>query len=68
MPFESKRQARKFRAMEARGEVPKGTSHRWSHETPGGVRNLPERKGRKGKRARKRKHNRKMSRSGRNRR
>jgi len=62
MPFRSKRQNRKFRAMEARGELPKGTAHRWAHETPGGVRNLPERaKKKRGKRRAKR-YNRSRSR------
>lgn len=44
MPFKSKAQAKKFRVMEAKGEIPKGTSHRWSHHTPGGIKNLPEHK------------------------
>lgn len=43
-PFQSQAQARKFRAMEARGEIPKGTSSRWAHHTPGGIKSLPERK------------------------
>ena len=29
MPFKSKKQVRKFFAMEARGEMPKGTAKRW---------------------------------------
>jgi hypothetical protein len=44
MPFVSKAQSRLFRAKEARGELPEGTSHRWAHETPGGVKSLPETK------------------------
>ena len=52
MPFQSKSQMRAFRAKEAEGEMPKGTAHKWAHETPGGIKGLPERKGkgRKGKR------------------
>lgn len=43
MPFRSKAQARRFFAMERRGELPRGTARRWAHETPGGIRSLPER-------------------------
>ncbi len=43
MPFESKAQQRKFFAMEARGEIPKGTARRWAHETPD-IKALPEHK------------------------
>lgn len=41
MPFKSLAQARKFRVMEARGEIPKGTSHRWAEHTPN-MKKLPE--------------------------
>ncbi len=34
---------RKFFAMEKRGELPKGTSKRWAHETPN-IKSLPEKK------------------------
>lgn len=51
MPFESKAQARLFRAKEARGELPKGTSHRWAHES-GDIKRLPEHKRKKKKRGR----------------
>jgi hypothetical protein len=44
MPFKSKAQSMKFRVMEARGEIPKGTSHRWAKHTPGGVKSLPDKK------------------------
>lgn len=44
MPFKSKAQHRKFRAMEAAGEIPTGTSSRWAHHTPGGLKGLPEKK------------------------
>jgi hypothetical protein len=30
--------------MEARGELDKGTSSRWAHHTPGGIKKLPEKK------------------------
>lgn len=33
MPFRSKAQMKRFLAMEARGEIPKGTSKRWAEET-----------------------------------
>lgn len=42
MPFASKAQHRLFRAMEARGELPRGTASRWYHETPH-YESLPER-------------------------
>ena len=48
MPFRSKRQMRKFFAMEKKGQLPKGTAERWANETPS-IKNLPERK-KKGKR------------------
>jgi len=48
MPFKSKDQAKKFFAMEGRGELPKGTAEKWAHHTPGGIKDLPEKKG-KGK-------------------
>lgn len=51
MPFKSEAQHRLFRAKEARGELPKGTSSRWAHHTKGGVKALPDRK-RKKKRGR----------------
>lgn len=41
MPFKSKAQARKFRAMEAAGEIPEGTSSRWAKHTPS-IKALPE--------------------------
>jgi hypothetical protein len=34
MPFKSEAQRRWMHAAEARGEVPKGTAHRWEHHTP----------------------------------
>jgi glutamate-1-semialdehyde aminotransferase len=43
MPFKSKAQMRKFFAMEARGELPKGTAKRWLEHTKN-VSKLPERK------------------------
>jgi hypothetical protein len=52
MPFKSKSQSKAFHAMENDGRMKKGTAHKWAHETPGGVRNLPERvkkRGRKGR-------------------
>lgn len=42
MPFRSKAQNAKFHVMEDRGELPKGTAHRWAHHTPGGIKSLPE--------------------------
>lgn len=42
MPFKSKSQHRLFRAMEARGELPAGTSSAWAEETPS-IKKLPER-------------------------
>lgn len=47
MPFRSKAQNRWMRWAEAKGKLKKGTAHRWAHETPGGVKNLPEFKRRK---------------------
>jgi len=52
MPFKSKRQWRAFFAMEARGELPKGTARRWARETKAAgksYRSLPERVKRKQK-------------------
>jgi len=49
MPFKSKRQMRKFFAMEERGELPEGTAERWAHETPS-IKKLPEKKGPSSKR------------------
>jgi len=46
-PFQSQAQHRLFRAMEARGELPRGTASRWAHKTRGGLKALPERKGKK---------------------
>lgn len=43
MPFKSKAQMRKFGAMEARGEIPRGTTSEWAHETKS-IKRLPERK------------------------
>jgi hypothetical protein len=42
MPYKSKAQQRKFFAMEARGELPKGTARQWAHHTPD-IKALPER-------------------------
>lgn len=44
MPFQSKAQVGKMHVLEEEGKVPKGTSHRWAHETPGGIGNLPKHK------------------------
>ena len=41
MPFRSKRQVKKFFAMEARHELPKGTAERWAHHTKE-IKSLPE--------------------------
>lgn len=41
MPYESKSQMRKFFAMEAKNEIPKGTAKRWAHHTPD-IKALPE--------------------------
>ena len=41
MPFKSKAQMRKFYAMEASGEMPKGTAKKWSKETKN-KKGLPE--------------------------
>lgn len=43
IPFKSKSQMKKFYAMEARGEMKKGTAKRWAHETPD-ISELPEKK------------------------
>lgn len=45
-PFKSKKQMRKFFAMENRGELPKGTAKRWAKETPN-IKKLPLRKKKK---------------------
>ena len=42
MPYKSKAQHRLFRAMEADGELPKGTASEWAHHTPGGIKSLPD--------------------------
>jgi hypothetical protein len=42
VPFKTQFQAKKFRVMESEGSLPKGTSHQWAHETPGGIGSLPE--------------------------
>ena len=42
MPAKSKRQLRKLFAMEARGELKKGTAKRFADETPN-IKKLPER-------------------------
>ena len=42
MPFKSQAQRRKFYAMEARGEISKGTVKKWESHTPKGKK-LPER-------------------------
>lgn len=34
--FQSKKQWRKFFAMEAKGQLPKGEAKEWAHDTPGG--------------------------------
>ena len=49
MPYASKRQARFMFAAENRGEVAKGTAERWAHHTPGGIKNLPEKVKKHGK-------------------
>lgn len=41
MPYKSKAQAKKFRVMEAAGELPKGTASEWAHATPS-IKALPE--------------------------
>ena len=43
MPFKSKRQMRKFYAMEDRGEIPEGTTKKWKEHTPN-ISQLPEKK------------------------
>ena len=42
MPYASKAQQRKFFAMEARNELPKGTARRWAHHTDD-IKSLPDR-------------------------
>ncbi len=41
MPFQSKAQHKKFRVMEAKGQLPKGTSSRWARHTAA-INKLPE--------------------------
>ena len=41
MPFQSKKQQKKFFAMEARGEIPKGTAKEWAHATKN-IKDLPK--------------------------
>lgn len=41
-PYKSKRQMRRFFAMEKRGELEKGTARRWARETKN-IKGLPER-------------------------
>jgi len=48
MPFKSKAQQRFMFAAEERGELPKGTAHRWAEHTPD-IKHLPERKKKKKK-------------------
>ena len=43
MPFKGKKQMGKFFAMEARGELPKGTARRWARHTPD-IKSLPLKK------------------------
>lgn len=43
MPYKSKAQMRKFFAMEAKGELPKGKAREWAHHTPD-IKDLPEKK------------------------
>ena len=50
MPLKSKKQWKKFFAMEAKGELPRGEASKWAHETKTPYRNLPERAGSKKKR------------------
>lgn len=44
MPVKSKAQLRKLFALEARGELKRGTTRRWARKTRG-IEKLPERKG-----------------------
>ena len=48
MPFKSKAQMKKFFAMEARGEIKKGTAERWAKHTKN-IKKLPVRIGKKSK-------------------
>src|ERR1019366_3662163 len=41
MPYKSRAQQRKFFAMEAEGEIPKGMAERWAHHTKD-IKSLPE--------------------------
>jgi len=43
-PFQSRRQWRKFGAMQARGELPAGTLQRWARKTIRSYKGLPETK------------------------
>src|ERR1022692_4476547 len=42
MPYSSKSQVRLFHVKEDKGELPKGTAHRWAEHTPS-IKKLPER-------------------------
>lgn len=44
MPFKSKKQWRKFFAMENKGELPKGKAKEWARETKTPYKRLPEKK------------------------
>jgi hypothetical protein len=52
MPFKSKKQWKKFFAMENRGELPKGEADKWAHETKTSYRNLPKYKNKRRKKHR----------------
>lgn len=41
MPYKSKKQMRKFFALEAKGELPKGKAREWAHHTES-IKDLPE--------------------------
>lgn len=47
MPYASKKQWRKFFAMEASGELPKGTAREWARETKTAYKDLPSKKHKK---------------------
>jgi hypothetical protein len=47
MPIRSKAENRWLHAAEARGEVKKGTAHRWAEHTKTPIKNLPEKVGKK---------------------
>lgn len=53
MPYKSKSQQRKFFAMEASGEIPKGTAEEWAHETKH-IKKLPDKVKKPKKKAKKR--------------